>query len=168
MRIVIIGNSGSGKSTLAAAVASETHWPTLDLDTVVWEPNLIAATRPRAAVERDVERFCTLHGHWIVEGCYADFAATALRHAGLLVFLDPGMEQCLENCRRRPWEAHKYPSRAEQDERLPLLLTWVRDYYTREGALSLQDHQALFESHAGPKRRFASPVTSVSDLLATV
>jgi adenylate kinase family enzyme len=166
MRIVIIGNSGSGKSTLAAAIASETRWPTLDLDSVVWEPHQIAVRRPEGDVAAELDRFCAGHEHWIVEGCYADLAGLVLEHSPLLIFMDPGMEQCLENCRRRPWEAHKYKSQADQDERLQYLLTWVRDYYTREGPLSLRGHRSLFEGYTGPKRRLDAPLSSVSDVLA--
>ena len=157
MRIAIGGNSGSGKSTLASALAQESGWPVLDLDSVAWESNQIAVARDAAAARADVERFCTEHSDWIVEGCYADLIAISLGHSPLLVFLDPGMEQCLAHCRQRPWEPHKYQSKAEQDEKLAFLLTWVRDYYVRDGSLSLQAHAALFGAYAGPKRRLRKP-----------
>ena len=50
------------------------------------------------------------------------------------------------NCRSRPFEPHKYATAAEQDAHLELLLGWVRDYYTRDGDLSLAAHQALFDA----------------------
>ena len=164
-RIAIVGNSGSGKSTLASAIAQGRGWPTLDLDTVAWEPEKVAVARSEAAARVDVERFCTSREEWIVEGCYANLVAVSLRHSPLLVFMHPGMERCLENCRRRPWEAHKFRSRAEQDERLEALLAWVRDYYTRSGPLSLEAHEALFERYPGPKRRFTEPIVSAADVL---
>ena len=76
------------------------------------------------------------------------------------------MEQCLENCRNRPWEAHKFRSKAEQDERLAFLLNWVREYYTRDDPLSLRAHEALFQRYLGPKRRLATSVMRVADVLA--
>lgn len=49
------------------------------------------------------------------------------------------------------WEPHKYAARAEQDERLAFLLSWVRDYYVREDDLSLAGHRRCFEAYAGPR-----------------
>ena len=166
MRVAIIGNSGSGKSTLARAIAGERHCPVLDLDTVAWEPQKIAVPRAEGDAEHDVETFCAAHPEWVIEGCYAGLVATSLRHSPLLLFLDPGMEQCLENCRNRPWEAHKFRSKAEQDERLAFLLNWVREYYTRDDPLSLRAHEALFQRYVGPKRRLATPVVRAADVLA--
>ena len=165
MRIAIIGNSGSGKSTLARAIARERGWPVLDLDTVAWEPGKIAVPRDPVAARQDVERFCADHSDWIVEGCYADLIAASLRDSPLLMFMDPGMEQCLANCRGRAWEPHKYASKAEQDEKLSFLLTWVREYYERDGSTSLKAHDALYSSYAGPKRRLRDPAVLQSDLL---
>jgi adenylate kinase family enzyme len=151
MRIVILGNSGSGKSTLARWLAARESIPSLDLDTVVWEPGQIGVSRPVAKAEKDVEAFCSENPSWIVEGCYAALAGVALSFTGRLVFLNPGMEPCLENCLRRPWEPHKYASRVEQDGHLASLLYWVREYYSRDGDMSLRAHVACFERFSGPK-----------------
>ena len=59
--------------------------------------------------------------------------------------------QLVANCHSRPWEPHKYVSKVEQDEKLQFLLSWVREYYTREGEMSLAAHRALFEAYAGPR-----------------
>jgi hypothetical protein len=123
---------------------------------VAWEPGQIAVPRPRDLALADVEAFCSSHLSWVVEGCYAGLLEGTLRHSPLLLFLEPGLEQCLENCRNRPWEPHKYPSKAEQDERLPFLLSWVAEYYTRDGDLSLKAHEALFAAYEGPKQRISS------------
>lgn len=165
MKIAIIGNSGSGKSRLAQAIFDERGWRVLDLDSVAWEPQRIAVARAEADARKDVEAFCIAHGDWIIEGCYAELVATSLGHSPLLVFLDPGTERCLENCRRRPWEAHKFRSKAEQDEKLEFLLGWVREYYTRDGSLSRRAHEMLFEGYRGPKRRVTNPVVRVADIL---
>lgn len=165
MKVVIIGNAGSGKSTLAQAIAGERGWPVLDLDTVVWEPQQIAVPRVEADAQRDVEVFCASTADWIIEGCYAELVAISLRHSPLLLFLDPGMQQCLENCMGRPWERHKFASKVEQDERLAFLLSWVREYYTRDGSMSLRAHETLFERYLGPKRRLTSPIRHVADVL---
>jgi adenylate kinase family enzyme len=166
MRVAIVGNSGSGKSTLASQIAASHSVTSLDLDTVAWEPRQIAVARPADAAAAEVMAFCSSHDRWVVEGCYAALVRHALQHSPILLFVDPGVDECLANCRRRPWEPHKYASKAEQDEKLSFLLSWVREYYTRADDLSLTAHQALFESYRGPKLRLAHRETSFLDDLA--
>jgi adenylate kinase family enzyme len=151
MRIAILGNSGSGKSTLARWIAGYTYAPLLDLDSVFWEPGKIAVPRSPEAATNDVRAFCVQSDHWVVEGCYASLIGTALEHAPLLIFLNPGVAQCISNCRARPWESHKYSSRAEQDQHLDFLLGWVGDYYTRDGDMSARGHMACFGAYSGRK-----------------
>jgi len=156
MRLTIVGNSGSGKSTLARRIAAEQEIDVLDLDTVAWEPGPARALRSTAAASADVRAFCEARDAWIVEGCYAGLVEATLGYLPELVFMDPGLETCLANCRARPWEPHKYASKAEQDANLGFLLEWVADYYSREGDLSFASHVELFESYAGSKRRVRS------------
>ncbi len=153
MRVAILGNSGSGKSTLAHRIATTANATVLDLDTVAWEPGKIAIPRDPAAAVADVHAFCTSNADWVVEGCYASLVGATLSHGPQLVFLDPGLESCLANCRARPWEPHKYRSKEEQDRHLDFLLSWVAEYYRRDGDMSLERHQALFDRYRGPKQR---------------
>jgi adenylate kinase family enzyme len=155
MRIVILGNSGSGKSTLACWLADRSGAPLLDLDTVAWEPNKGAVARPEDAATSDVRTFCANYASWVVEGCYANLIRAVLPFSPTLVFLDPGKTQCISNCRSRPWEPHKYTSKAAQDERLPFLLTWVRQYYSRGGEMSHFSHAATYAAYLGPKYLFS-------------
>lgn len=166
MRIVILGNAGSGKSTLAKSLARSLRMPMLDLDTIVWEPEQIAVQRDDDVVLADLAQFCRESDHWVIDGCYGDLVAAVLPNAPLLVFLDPGVEVCLTNCRARPWEPHKYRSKAEQDAQLEPLLDWVATYYHRDGPMSLVNHRAVFDGYAGPKRRVAH-LDELEDLLAT-
>lgn len=151
MRIAILGNSGSGKSTLARWLAARAGAALLDLDTVAWEPGQVAVPRAPDAALSQVRAFCARHEQWVVEGCYAGLVGAALESQPRLLLLNPGESQCIANCRARPWEPHKYASRAEQDERLAFLLSWVRDYYGRDDDLSLAGHRRCFEAYAGPK-----------------
>jgi adenylate kinase family enzyme len=159
MRIAIIGNSGSGKTSLARQFASNHGLVTLDLDTVAWEPGKVAVPRRQEHALSDVAAFCEANERWIVEGCYAGLVAAALSYSPLLLFVEPGVEACLANCRSRPWEPHKYKSKEEQDENLEFLLSWVREYYSRDGDLSLKAHQALFGGFPGAKRKLTERVT---------
>jgi adenylate kinase family enzyme len=151
-RVVIIGNSGSGKSTLARKLAEASGAAMLDIDTIVWEPGKIAVPRAPQAAQADLDKFCTAHTDWIAEGCYGGLAEYALRWKPELIFVNPGEAACLANCRARPWEPHKYASKAEQDSKLEFLLTWVSDYYTRGGDMSLARHRAIYDAYTGPKR----------------
>lgn len=130
MRLVLIGNSGSGKSTLARWLASQTHAALLDLDTVAWLPEQVAIARPAEQARALVRQHCAANEHWVVEGCYTSLANVALEHQPRLLFLNPGLEHCTANCKARPWEPHKYPSKEAQDEYL---------------------QRACFDSYVGPK-----------------
>jgi adenylate kinase family enzyme len=150
--VAILGNSGSGKSTLARALAARSNAALLDLDTIAWEPGKIAVARSIEAASADVRAFCSGEPRWVLEGCYASLVAVALEFRPCLIFLNPGMAQCLANCRARPWESHKYASKQQQDERLEFLLTWVREYYSRDGDMSLAGHRACFDTYSGPRQ----------------
>jgi adenylate kinase family enzyme len=150
-RIVIIGNSGSGKSTLAKALADRYGLAHLDLDTIAWAPSAPPTRRCLAESAAAIADFQAQHPGWIMEGCYADLAELALVHATQLVFLNPGVEVCVANCRARPWEPHKYSSPAAQDRNLAMLIAWVRGYATRDDELSLRRHRTLFDGFSGDK-----------------
>jgi adenylate kinase family enzyme len=153
-RVVIMGNAGSGKSTLADKLArggggAIAH---LDLDTLAWRKDTAAPERrPLADSLADVEAFMAAHADWVIEGCYADLIACALARATRLLFLNPGVDACVRNCRARPWEPHKYASKEAQDANLEMLIGWVRDYATRDDMFSLRSHRALYDGWAGDK-----------------
>ena len=106
-----------GKTTLAGSLARD-GVAVLDLDTIAWEPNAGAIMRPLNAARRELRKFCSSQSEWIVEGCYGDLIEAAFAWRPELVFLNPGEEICLRNCRNRQWEPHKYRSKGEQDSSL--------------------------------------------------
>lgn len=163
MRIAIIGNSGSGKSTLAGQVAAAHSLPALDLDTIAWEAGKVAVARTADAAAADLTAFCSGHERWVVEGCYGGLVGQALTHSPILLFMDPGVDACVANCHDRPWEPHKYATKAEQDAKLEFLLSWVRGYGTRDDELSLRAHRALFEGYRGLKLRLAHHQATMLD-----
>jgi adenylate kinase family enzyme len=156
LRLVLIGNSGSGKTTLAGRLSSKHGLSHLDLDPLAWLPTKPPRRRPIAATREVVLSFVDSHGGWVIEGCYADLAAMVLPHCTQLVFLNPGVEACVEHARARPWEPHKYPSKEAQDANLGMLLRWIRDYPARDDELSLGAHRALFDGYAGEKVELAT------------
>jgi adenylate kinase family enzyme len=167
MRIVILGNSGSGKSTLAREFAASRYLTALDLDAVAWERGKIGVPRNTRDAIADVHAFCNSTEQWVIEGCYASLAQAALEWSPVLLFLEPGVDICLNNCRNRPWEPHKFPSKQEQDDKLDFLLSWVREYYERDDDHSLAAHQQLFAAYAGRKYKLTQSVDQqfVDDLM---
>jgi len=151
MRLLIMGNSGSGKSYRARALAAQHGLVHLDLDTIVWEPGLIAVPRAPEAVRADLLAFVAKHEAWVAEGCYGDLVEAALPYCSELVFMNPGRKVCLENNRRRPWEPHKYASMEAQQSKLEFLLEWVGGYYARDDAMSYASHRRIFDHFAGNK-----------------
>ena len=164
-RIVVFGNSGSGKTTLARVLTSQYGLAHLDLDSQAWDSSGVqvptmtlddwAAFVPRrrsltesASTIRD---FIHEHSEWVIEGCYGDLLEQVLPYASEVRFLNPGVEACIANCRARPWEPEKYPSKEAQDQKLDFLLDWVREYESRADEYSLARHRELFEGFRGPK-----------------
>ena len=157
MRILVFGNSGSGKSTLATRLAAQIALAHLDLDAIVWEPGKIAVQRPAQAIAASLSDFISSHERWVIEGCYGELVEAAASHCTELVFLNPGLDACLENNRRRPWEPHKYASKAAQDAMLDNLQAWVAGYYERQDPWSYSFHRRIFDAFQGAKTEHERP-----------
>lgn len=157
-RILIFGNSGSGKSTLAKAYREKYAIAHLDLDCLAWNPTKPPTRKPLPESEAQIRQFVNSNEQWVIEGCYADLLTLVAKDANQAVFLNPGVDQCIANCRLRPWEPHKYPSPEEQDENLPMLIEWVRQYPDRRDEFSLRSHRALFEGFQGKKIEYKTNV----------
>lgn len=156
MRILVFGNSGSGKSTLADRLAGQHALTHLDLDAIVWEPGKVAVQRSPQAIAASLADFLARHDRWVIEGCYGELVEAVASHCTELVFLNPGLEACLDNNRRRPWEPHKYSSKAAQDAMLDTLQAWVAGYYERQDPWSYQWHRRVFDSFPGTKTEHTS------------
>src|SRR5215475_12869309 len=151
MKVLVFGNSGSGKSTYAKALATRGGLAYLDLDSIVWEPGKVAVQRPRESVAAALQSFIDSQAAWVIEGCYGELLRAASAYCTLLVFLNPGMDACLANNLRRPWEPHKYASLELQNAMLGQLQKWVIDYYRREDAWSCRAHREIFDTFEGAK-----------------
>lgn len=156
MRVVVFGNSGAGKSTLASVLSEGHEVAHLDLDPLAYEPDRPGVRRPVVESLRLVREFTSDNAGWVVEGCYASLLAPAMENATHVVFVNPGAEVCAANCRARPWETHKYPSREAQDANLDMLIDWVHAYEAREDEFSLASHRRLFDSFDGEKVELTS------------
>jgi adenylate kinase family enzyme len=157
-RIVIFGNAGSGKSTLAAALARELGLEHLDLDTLAWERANPTQRRSLIESQGDISNFLQAHDKWVIEGCYSDLLSMAISSCNKLIFLNPGVETCIRNCCSRPWEPHKYPSMEAQNRNLVMLVSWVREYETRDDEFSLKRHRELFAQFCGEKVEYTANI----------
>ncbi len=155
-RIIIFGNSGSGKSTLADRYSAKYDLPHLDLDTLAWQDTQPPTRRSLNDSFQDIGVFIEKHNQWIIEGGYSDLLSLVIKHTTHLIFLNPGITTCLNNCRQRPWEPHKYSSEAAQNQNLDMLLDWVEDYYHRTDGFSLTAHRCLFDGFVGEKTEHRS------------
>ena len=164
-RILIFGNSGSGKSTLAKAYGAQLGLAHLDLDTLAWQASHPPTRMPLSESKRAIREFIQANNEWVIEGCYADLLAIVAADASEAVFLNPGVAQCISNCRNRPWEPHKYASKQEQDENLDMLIEWVKQYGERTDEFSLEAHRDLYANFQGKK---VEHLTNVDHAVAVI
>ena len=156
MKIIIIGNSGSGKSTFAKSLQSQFKIPLLDLDTVAWKKSQSPQREELLNSKMLIDDFIAQNSQWVIEGGYSDLMEYALKDTTKVIFLNPGVETCIENCRNRPFESHKYKSIQEQNSNLEMLIEWVDDYYKRDDSFSYTAHRSFFESFSGEKHEYNS------------
>lgn len=131
----------------------------MELDSIYWEPHQIAVSRPFASARADLEAFIAANHEWVIEGCYANLVEIAARSCDELVFLNPGVEVCVANARRRPFEPHKYDRPEDQERMLAFLIAWIRAYPERAGNDGYREHRRVFDSFAGRKREVADLTT---------
>lgn len=155
MRILIYGNSGSGKSTLAKFIAKQYNLSHLDLDPLAWsQANDGAPVRTDLAdVIVTLNKFNEQHTSWVIEGCYADIINLISAKATTMIFLDLSIDDCIHNAKERPWEPHKYKTKALQDDNQAMLINWIMDYPTRTDDLSHIAHLNLYQHFHGTKYR---------------
>ena len=163
-KIVIFGNSGSGKTTLANRYVDRYHLAYLDLDLIAWEDTDPPCRKPLLDSAKSIKKFTDNNNSWVIEGCYADLLSLVVSQSTEVIFLNPGVETCLDNCRNRPWEPHKYSSSEAQNNNLDMLLNWVKQYEQREDEFSLSAHQALFDAFTGHKKQYNANISELSML----
>jgi len=151
-RTVVFGNSGAGKTTLAKKLQQEYNLEHLDLDALAWSDAVPPARKELSQSINEIDAFLNNYGSWVIEGCYADLLEHVAKLANEMLFFNPGVEVCIEHCRNRPWEPHKYTSKEEQDNNLEMLIDWVKQYDKREDEFSLKSHRRLFDSFTGYKK----------------
>ncbi|ARN72878.1 shikimate kinase [Oceanicoccus sagamiensis] len=155
-KIVIFGNSGSGKSTLARQLSHSQGLVHLDLDTLAWKPTSPPERVPIEQSSKEIGRFVSAHKAWVIEGCYSDLLALIVSTATEIIFTNLPVELCIENAKNRPWEPHKYPSKAAQDDNLAMLTEWIARYPERDDTFSFAAHKALYDAYSGKKTLYSN------------
>lgn len=103
-----------------------------------------------------INNFIHSQTQWGIEGCYANLLNLLVSDACKMIFLNPGVLSCIQNCKSRPWEPHKYKSEEQQNKNLEMLIHWVKDYKQRDDEFSLTAHRQLFDNFTGKKVEFNS------------
>jgi adenylate kinase family enzyme len=163
-KIVIFGNSASGKSSLAKKLALTLRLAHLDLDTLAWLPPPASKSAPISPPQRqsldvsvtEINAFISQHKSWVIEGCYSDLLRHTLTECSEVIFMNLPIEFCIENAKNRPWEPHKYESKAAQDANLTMLIDWIAQYEQRNDTFSKSAHQKLFDEFVGKKTQYMS------------
>ena len=154
-RVVIFGNSAAGKSSLAKVIATQHQLTHLDLDTLAWYPITEQSPMPqRLPVDvsvSEINSFIEQNNQWVIEGCYSDLLVHTLEKCSEIVFLNLPITLCISNAKNRPWEPHKYQSKADQDANLPMLIDWISQYEHRTDTFSKAAHQQLYDEFLGEK-----------------
>ena len=163
-KILIFGNSGSGKSTLAKKLKMSLGLQHLDLDILAWDDTQPPTRKALGKSSSLLDIFMSKHNSWVIEGCYSDLLTYVSNKANEMIFLNPGNEICIERCKAREWEPHKYESKNAQDKNLDMLMEWVNDYDDREDETSLKSHQFLFLSFLGKKTEVRNNDEYIVDL----
>jgi hypothetical protein len=153
-RILIYGNAGSGKTTMAREMSDRLGLPRLCLDSIAWGEE--AQRRPLGESLAALQAFIDANSGWVIEGCYGDLIEAALPHCSELLFLNPGVDVCIANCLKRPWDPEYCASPADQQRYLTPLLEFVRLYPTRQDEYGLPQHRAIFDGFVGTKKEYGA------------
>lgn len=129
--------------------------PHFDLDLTAWDEGPVR--RPLKSSLQDLQPFLSAHSKWVIEGCYADLVRALMRPEHHLYFLDLATELCLEHCRQRPWEPHKFSTPEMQQEALKFLLDWVSSYPQRDDDCSRRAHLQLYQDFPGTRTLCSNP-----------
>lgn len=152
-KVIVFGNSASGKSTYAKRLKNEDGLAHLDLDEIAWLPTSPPTRQILEVSRKQIMTFVDTHEDWVIEGCYADLIAMVAPFSDELIYMDLPVELCIKNTQARPWEPHKYESKAAQDANLPMLIDWIKQYDKRTDEFSKQAHCTLFDTYQGKKTR---------------
>ena len=150
-KIIVFGNAGSGKTTMSSRLSKQYNLAHLDLDTITWLDVKPPDRLPIADSLAKLNQFMVNNKSWVIEGCYTNLLLPVLDRTTLVIFLNLPVKLCVQNCKNRKWESHKYKSIEDQNHNLDMLIEWSKQYYTRSDEYSLNSHTKLFDDFNGKK-----------------
>lgn len=111
-RVIVLGCSGSGKSTFSGKLHKITGLPLFHLDNIWWKPDRTHITREE--FDRKLEEILR-EDRWIIDGDYSRTYETRFKACDTVIFLDYGLEECMNGIRERlgtirpdiPWTEEK-------------------------------------------------------------
>ncbi|XPF93988.1 shikimate kinase [Colwellia sp. RE-S-Sl-9] len=121
------------------------------IDTIAWQPTTPPSRTPITESKAKIDEFLKNNNVWVIEGCYTDLLELVTPIADKVIFLNLSVEDCIRNAQKRPWEPHKYESKAAQDANLAMLIDWISQYTHRDDTFSQSAHLALFNNFEGEK-----------------
>ncbi len=151
-RVIIFGNSSSGKSTIAKKIAKKYELAYLDLDIIAWAKSATPQRKPIQESKTYIDQFIQANSNWVIEGCYSDLIKLAAPKSTEAIYMSLSIDSCIQNAKDRPWEPHKYESKAAQDKNLEMLINWIKGYSKRADTFSQDSHNELFENYPKLKR----------------
>lgn len=162
-KLLIFGNSASGKSTLAKRLAKTEKLAHLDLDLLAWLPTTPPTRTPLLESKLAIELFIQQHESWVIEGCYSDLLTIAQSASTEIIFMNLCIDDCIVNAKNRPWEPHKYDSKAAQDANLAMLVEWISQYELRDDTFSKSAHLGFYQNYAGIKKMLTNNVECIAE-----
>ena len=162
-KVLIFGNSASGKSTLAKRLAKTEKLAHLDLDLLAWQATTPPTRKPLVESMLAIELFIQQHESWVIEGCYSDLLTIAQLASTEILFMNLCIDDCIVNAENRPWESHKYDSKAAQDANLAMLIEWISQYELRDDTFSKSAHLDFYQNYAGMKKMLTSNVENIAE-----
>ncbi|MCJ8296135.1 MAG: shikimate kinase [Colwellia sp.] len=162
-KVLIFGNSASGKSTLAKRLAKTEKLAHLDLDLLAWQATTPPTRKPLVESMLAIELFIQQHESWVIEGCYSDLLTIAQLASTEILFMNLCIDDCIVNAENRPWEPHKYDSKAAQDANLAMLIEWISQYELRDDTFSKSAHLDFYQNYAGMKKMLTSNVENIAE-----
>jgi adenylate kinase family enzyme len=159
-RVVILGRGGAGKSVLARTLSELTGLPTIELDSLFWQPGP-TPTPAEAWVAR--HRELVAGERWIIDGDLGPYDAgltSRLAAADTIVVLDFGFPRCAWRTLRRGREQAEYWRWvwSYRRESLPKLRIAIAAHLPRAQAHVLRN-PAMVRRFLADIRPAASPAT---------
>ena len=122
--INVVGSTGSGKTTFARMLAARLDIPHVELDSLHWQPNWVAA--PKAVFHERIRAALSVE-QWVVDGNYSAARAIVWERANVIVWLDYPLRLILYRLAKRTFKRVVFRQELWNGNREGLGKTFSRD-----------------------------------------